>query len=177
MRCLRVLLLLALLVSSTACFSMTTVLKVNGDGAGTIDHSMVFTTAALAQLKQLAMFSSGGRGEPFDPVSEQQARDLATVIGEGVTYLSSKPIVTPRGQGREATYAFADVNQLKISTQPATPQGVSAAALGGSQAVTFSLTRDPASSSAMLHIHVPEPNWIGSIGTLNASGQLSMIKT
>jgi hypothetical protein len=177
MRSLRVSLLPVLLVSCTACFNMTTVLKVNGDGAGTIDHSMVFTPKAIAQLKQLAMFGPGRGGQPFDPLSEQQARDLATVIGEGVTYVSSKPIVTPNGQGREATYAFADVNQLRISTQPATPQGVSAAALGGSETVTFSLTRDPASSNAVLHIHVPEPNWIGSIGTLNASGQLSMIKT
>jgi len=176
MRSLRVGLLFALLVSSTACFNMTTVLKVNGDGAGTIDHSMVFTNAALAQLKQLALFS-GGRGKPFDPLSEQQARDIATAIGEGVTYVSSTPVVTPNGQGRAATYAFADVNQLKISTQPAAPQGVSAAALGGNESVTFSLTRDPGSPNAMLHIHVPEPNWIGSIGTLNASGQLATLKT
>jgi hypothetical protein len=29
---------------------MTTVLKVNGDGSGTIDHRMVYTKAALARL-------------------------------------------------------------------------------------------------------------------------------
>ena len=71
---------------------MTTVLKVGGDGAGTIDHRMVFTPKAIAQLKQLAMFAQGrGGNQPFDPLSEQQARDLATVIGEGGTYVSAKP--------------------------------------------------------------------------------------
>ena len=154
---------------------MTTVLKVNSDGAGTIDHSMVFTAAGLAQLKQLAMFA-GARGQAFDPLSEQQARDMATVIGEGVTFVSSTPIVTANGQGRESTYAFATVNQLKISTQPATPSGVSTPALSSGETISFSLTRE-AGGNAVLHIQVPEPNWIGTIGTLNSSGQLSMIKT
>jgi len=165
--------LLALLCGG--CFHMTTVLKVNGEGAGTIDHRMVFTNAALAQLRQLAAFA-GARGMTFDPLSEQQARDMASVIGPGVTYISSRPVATGDGQGRESTYAYADVTQLKISTQPATPQGVRAPGLSESEGVTFSLTRE-AGGSAVLHIHVPEPNWIGSIGTLNASGQLTTIKT
>lgn len=178
MRCFRFALLVSLLVPCSACFHMTTVLKVNGDGAGTIEHSMVFTTAALAQLRQLAMFA-GGRGQNFDPLSEQQARDMASVIGEGVTYVSSKPIVTADGQGRVSTYAFADVNQLKIATQPAAPANMTVrtdALRTDGETVSFSLTHEP-SGTAVLHIHVPEPNWIGSIGTLNASGQLATIKT
>jgi hypothetical protein len=175
MRCLRVALLSALLISCSACFHMTTVLKVDGDGAGTIEHTMVFAPAAIAQLKQFAAFA-GNRGQPFDPLSEGQARELAGAIGEGVSYVSSKPITTPPGQGRESIYAFADVNQLKISTQPATPRGISAPGLTAGDAVTFSLTHESAGAS-VLHIQVPEPNWIGTIGTLNANGQLGLIKT
>ena len=175
MRSIRLAALASLVIVCSGCFHMTTVLKVNGDGAGTIDHSMVFTNAALVQLRQLAAFA-GARGQNFDPLSEQQARDMASVIGEGVTFVSSRPIVTAGGQGRESTYAFADVNQLKISTQPATPGGVKAPGLGESETVAFSLTHE-AGGTAVLHIHVPEPNWIGSIGTLSASGQLATIKT
>ena len=153
---------------------MTTVLKVGGDGAGTIEHTMVFTPGAIAQLRQFAAFTGRGQGQPFDPLSEQQARDMASVIGESVTYVSSKPVNTPFGQGRESTYAFAYVNHLKISTQPATPPG--APAIGAAETVTFSLTHE-ASGTATLHIRVPEPNWLGTIGTLNANGQLGMIKT
>jgi hypothetical protein len=162
-------------LTCSGCFHMTTVLKVNGEGAGTIDHSMVFTTAALAQLRQLAAFA-GARGMTFDPLSEQQAREMAGVLGPGVTFVSSRPVTTGDGQGRESTYAYADVTQLKVSTQPATPQGLRAPGLTESDSVTFSLTHE-AGGSAVLHIHVPEPNWIGSIGTLNASGQLATIKT
>ena len=176
MRLARVALLFGLLVSSSACFNMTTVLKVNGDGAGTIEHRMVFTKAAIAQLRQFAVFAGRGRGQAFDPLSEEQARDLATAIGEGVTYVSSQPVTTAFGEGREATYAFSDVNQLKISTQPATPRGVSTPGLTAGDAVTFSLKREP-TGNAVLHIQVPEPNWIGTIGTLNANGQLGLIRT
>src|SRR5262245_156342 len=177
MRCARRSLFLALLLPTTACFNMTTVLKVNGDSAGTIEHTMVFTPSAIAQLKQFALFAGRGRGgEPFDPLSEQQARDMATAVGEGVIYVSSQPITTPPGQGRAAIYSFGDVNQLKISTQPAAPKGLSTAGLDSSEAVTFSMTHE-ANGNAMLHIHVPEPNWIGTIGTLNANGQLALIKT
>ena len=54
-------LILAAALLSTACFQMTTVLKVNGDGGGTISHRMVYTKAALAQLKSFAAFGGGGR--------------------------------------------------------------------------------------------------------------------
>ena len=52
MRALRTLVLLAAAVSSSACFQMTTLLNVSGDGSGTITHRMVYTTQALAQLRQ-----------------------------------------------------------------------------------------------------------------------------
>jgi hypothetical protein len=178
MRCVRAALIVAAALSSGACFHMTTILKANGDGSGTIEHTMLLTNAAVAQVKQMAAFG-GGRGQTFDPLSEQQARDMATVIGQGVTYVSSKLITTPLGQGREATYAFTDINQLKISTQPPVPAGISVKAGGVStdaETVTFGLSHEP-NGNAVLRIHVPEPNWLGSIGSANASGQLALLKT
>jgi hypothetical protein len=165
---------------STACFQMTTVLKVNGDGSGTIDHRMVYTKAALAQLKQFAALG-GGRGSA-DPLSEQQARDMTASIGPGVTYLSSELITTPLGQGRDAIYAFTDVRTLRISTQPAAPGGISIKTQGfntqpsASESITFTMTREPG-GNAILHIHVPEPNYLDFFGSPNAAGQIGMVKT
>src|SRR5712691_12764891 len=123
MRLLRLSLLFVGALSSGACFQMTTVLKVNADGSGTIDHRMLYSASAIAQLRQFAAL--GGRGQNLDPLSEQQARDMTASIGPGVTYVASAPITTPAGQGREATFAFTDVSQLRISTQPAAPAGIS----------------------------------------------------
>jgi hypothetical protein len=173
----RIAFLLAGALTTGGCFQMTTVLKVNGDGSGTISHRMVYTKAALAQLKQFAAFG-GGRGGG-DPLSEQQARDMTTSIGPGVSYLSSEAVTTPLGQGREAIYAFTDVSTLRISTQPATPGGMTVKTQGfstQSESITFTMTHE-AGGNAMLHIHVPEPNYLDAFGSPQAVGQIALVKT
>ena len=176
MRSLRLSLLLLVALSSGACFQMSTVLKVNADGSGTIEHRMLYTTAALNQMRQFAALG-GGRGQSGDPLSEEKARELTAAIGPGVAYVSSTPITTPTGQGRDATYAFTDVTTLRVSTQPAAPAGISIKAGGistESESVTFSLTHE-ANGNAMLHIHVPEPNFLDALGSTAKSGQLALI--
>jgi hypothetical protein len=185
MRSIRRAIRLAVLVlgaaSASACFQMTTVLKVNGDGSGTISHRMVYTRAALAQLKSFAALGAGG-GRSADPLSEQQARDITASIGPGVTYVSSELVTTPTGQGRDALYAFTDVSTLRISTQPAAPAGINLTVQGvstqpsASESITFTMTHE-ANGDAMLHIHVPEPNYLDFFGSPQAAGQIGMIKT
>jgi hypothetical protein len=161
----------------TGCFQMTTVLKVKSDGSGTLEHRMVYSAQALAQMRSLG--GAGGRGQAVDPSSEAQARTLAASIGQGVSYVASTPISAPAGQGREATYAFSDVTQLRISTQPAAPPGVTINTPGfktDAETVTFSITHDP-NGSTILHIHVPEPNFLDALGSKGAASQIPMIKT
>jgi hypothetical protein len=177
---LRAVLFLLPALASTACFQMTTVLKVGGDGSGTISHRMLYTKAALAQLKSFAAL--GGRGGGADPLSEQQARDMTASIGPGVTYVSSELLTTPLGQGRDAVYAFTDVSTLRISTQPAAPGGIAIRTPGfstqpsPSESITFTMTHE-ANGNAVLHIHVPEPNYLDFFGSPQAAGQIGMIKT
>jgi hypothetical protein len=178
----RAIVLAAIALTSTACFQMTTVLKINGDGTGTITHRMVYTKAALAQLKQFAAFGGGRAGASADPLSEQVAKDTTASIGPGVSYVSSQLITTPLGQGREAIYAFTDVSTLRISTQPAAPAGISIKAQGfnttpsATESITFTMTHE-ANGNAMLHIHVPEPNYLDFFGSPKAAEQIGMIKT
>jgi hypothetical protein len=178
MRSFRAALILSAALASGACFQMTTVLKIDGDGSGTIDHRMIYSTQALAQLRQFAAFG-GGRGAALDPLSEDQFRSMAASIGPGVTYVKSDLITLPTGQGREATFAFTDVSQLRISTQPAAPGNIAITAGGlstTSESITFSLTREPAGTT-VLHIHVPEPNFLDALGTPAAANQIGMVKT
>jgi len=81
-----------------ACFQFSTVLTLKADGSGTIDERLLFTQAAVTQLRQLA--SLGGDGQAFDPLSEKQAREAATTMGRGVTYVSSAVVDTSEGVGR-----------------------------------------------------------------------------
>jgi hypothetical protein len=166
MRFPRLALVLACGLSCAACFQMSTVVKIEGDGSGTIDHQMVFTTAALQQIRQFAALGGGrgGRGGTLDLVSEDQARSMASSLGSGVTYVSSTPINTPEGQGRLSTYAFADVSQIKITQQPDAPGGMTVRAQGlntGGGTITCSMTHE-ANGNAVLHVILPEPSLPGA---------------
>jgi hypothetical protein len=108
-------------IAAGGCFQSTTVITVNGDGSGTIDEQVLFSGAALAQMRGLA---SLGGGKAFDPISEDQARQAASALGPTVRYVSSKPIATGEGLGRTIVYAFTDINQLHLNEQPPAPGGV-----------------------------------------------------
>lgn len=182
MRSFALAIVLAAALAGGGCFQMTTVLSVNGDGSGTIDHTMLITKAALAQLRQFAALSGRG-GQSLDLVSEEQARANAATLGPGVTYVSSSPIDTPLAQGRRATYAFTDITQLHISEQPATPAGVSVRTKDLSTdtpPITCTMTHE-ANGNAVLHIQLPEPNlpagFGGTTDTAERARQLAMVRT
>ena len=141
----------------SACFQFSTVLTLKADGSGTIDQRMLFSQAAVAQLRQLAALGGGG-GQDVDPMSEQQARDAAATMGQGVTYVSSTPINTSEGVGRDIKYAFTDINQLRLDQAPPAPGGMPipppATDAGGGR-VSFTLTRQ-ADGHALLKIAVPQ---------------------
>ena len=155
MRYVRFALVLAGAVMCSACFQFSTVLTLKADGSGTIAQRLLFTQAAVAQLRQLAAL--GGGGQDGNPASEQQARDTAAILGPGVTYVSSTPINSSEGVGRDSIYAFTDINQLSLDEAPLGPGGVSVGPqnTGPAQRVSFKLTHQ-ADGHALLTIHVPQ---------------------
>jgi len=160
---------------------MTTIVKVNGDGSGTVDHTLLVTKAALAQLRQFGAMAGGGRGQRFDLISEDQARAMAESLGPGVTYVSSEPIDSPLAEGRHATFAFADITQLRISQQPKTDGLPIPAAVAASSDITCTFTRDAAGNS-ILQIHLPEttiPDAIANATSGNPAlvSQLAMVRS
>ena len=183
MRHLRLVAILALAVSCAGCFQMTTIVRLNGDGSGTIDHSMLITKAALAQIRQLSMLA--GRGsQSLDFVSEEQAKKMADSLGAGVTYVSSEAINTPLGEGRTSKYAFTDISTLRIKPQPETPGGISVKTQAFSTdngAITCAFAKDP-NGNAVLTINLPELNLQSALGNANTGDQgiaqqLAMVRT
>jgi hypothetical protein len=171
-------LLLAGALASGGCFQFTTLVTVKGDGSGTITEHVLFTSAALAQLRQFAALAGGGL-QNFETLSEQQARDAADTMGVGVTYVSSTPIDTVEGQGRDITYAFTDVNQLRLDIQPPAPGGLPIYGPNTTAPrVTFSLTR-PAGGPVMLRISSPQlpgARRSGPVGNLPPPDQIARAK-
>jgi hypothetical protein len=133
---LRALALLPLLALPTAgCIQFETLVKVKGDGSGTIVQTMTMSAETMEMMK--SMKSDGGKvevgGKPMalEAKDIEQAKAEAAKMGEGVTFVKAEPIDTKEAKGMRATYAFKDVTKLKISQKPSSPGG--APAPGGNE--------------------------------------------
>jgi hypothetical protein len=165
MRFLRLSGFLAVAFVSCGCFQLTTTVRVNGDGSGTIQVRQLIAAAALAQLRQ---FSNG-----TDPLSEDQARQAAAMLGPGVTYVSSAPISEAGGHGREVNYAFADLNQVRLAVQPPAASGGDSTMLG-QISWTFSKQEN---GNALVRIQVPQPPFARGGSAIPPPEQIAMIKS
>jgi hypothetical protein len=152
-RALRAALVVALGAGSAGCFQMATTIAVNGDSSGTIVQRLVLSRAALGQLRQFGGLGAAGDAA-FDPLSEQQARADAARIGPGVTFVSSTPITDAMGNGRETTYAFQDLGQLRIGQQPGGQSALAFGSGGAAQAITFGFEALP-NGNRLMTVHVP----------------------
>jgi len=72
------------------------------------------------------------------------------------------PITSGRSQGRDATYSFADITQLRVSEQPSVAGGAGGVGLraagvnAGGDPITFGFGRTP-EGNVVLRIIVPRP--------------------
>jgi hypothetical protein len=120
---------LALLALScfSGCLQQEKIIKLKADGSGTIEETMVLNKEVIAQMKQMTQGfgallqgkdKGGGAETPFQVMDEKKLREAAEGMGEGVTFVSSKPLTTPTGEGFTAIYAFTDINKVKIDQNP-----------------------------------------------------------
>jgi hypothetical protein len=136
---LRVLSALAVAILFAGCFQSEVVVSVKPDGSGTITETMLMSKATVDQMKQ--MMEGFGKGLPdatdeaakkrdpdakvtktetpsptkgFDLLDEKKLKEAASKMGTGVTFVSAKKLSNAKGEGYIATYAFTDINQLRI---------------------------------------------------------------
>ena len=118
MQLLRLLTTGSMLFLLTGCFQITTVVRVNPDGSGTVEESMLLSKKIFGEINQMMQGFAGKSGEKpkqlelFEPAKlKEQARDM----GAGVNYRSGKKVETADYTGYTATYAFTDINNLKLT--------------------------------------------------------------
>ena len=130
----RALAILPLLALPTAgCIQFDTLVKVKGDGSGTIVQTMTMSAETMEMMKSMkgdgAKVEAGGKPMALEAKDIEQAKSEAAKMGEGVTFVKAEPIDTKEAKGMRAVYAFKDVTKLKISQKPSSPG--SAPAPGG----------------------------------------------
>ena len=157
-------LLLALLtpVFLTGCLQIERNVRVKPDGSGTIEETMVMGKEMLAQMKQMEAAFGGDKGagakaHPSSTYDETKLRAQAAKLGEGVTFVSGKPMSTATGEGYSAIYAFKDVTKLRIEAEAsgAMPSGAGEMKAGGKNGpIVFAFTKGKV---AELTIQQPKP--------------------
>ena len=111
----------------TGCIQVSTVITVRPDGAGTIEETLLISKTAMKQIeeatKEMAAQTGGqpGSGQVsggFKILDENKLRESASQMGQGVTYVSSKKISTKDADGYRATFAFSDINKVRLDMSP-----------------------------------------------------------
>jgi hypothetical protein len=138
------------------CFQVSTVVRVNPDGSGTVVETMLLSKKMIAKMNEMMQGfagESGGKAESIDMFEPAKLKAQAAGMGEGVTYLSGEKTETAEYSGYTATYAFKDINKLKLNQQ----SGESGGAAGGQKAppmpVLFHFSKGP---TATLTIEQPK---------------------
>jgi hypothetical protein len=130
MKALKIVVLLVLTLALMGCFESIVLLRVNKDGSGTIEETIVISDAFMELMKSFGG-EEEGEAEEQEPIDEQELIDKAAGMGEGVQYVSAEPVKTDRGSGYKAIYSFSDINDVRINQNPG--ENVSPPPMGGEE--------------------------------------------
>lgn len=109
-------------VSLAGCIDMKQVIKLKPDGSGTIEVTVLMSKMVLGQMKammsQMEKEMGGNKAGQQEMFKEEEAKQKAAKMGEGVTFVSFKKLETDRGEGFVAVYAFKDITKVKVDQNP-----------------------------------------------------------
>lgn len=168
MRTVRLAAAVLLLLATTGCISSTTLIRLNADGSGTIEHTILLSAAMVEQLTQMmtgmaeAFGGEDQKAEKMELFGESELRDKAADFGQGVTFVSNEPIKTETAEGARVVYAFEDVTQLHVSQKPSPPGpagagGMPVAASEGERNDLHFRFEQAANGHSILTVVAPEP--------------------
>lgn len=113
------------LLALAGCIDESTVISVKKDGSGTVVSTLYMTRAMQEMIKEMAAaMGEKGKGKQKNPFIEsaETYKKKASEMGEGVTFVSSKEVRKADGTtGVQVTYAYKDINKLKVNSEPASP--------------------------------------------------------
>lgn len=117
----RVVAVMSLAAMLGGCFQVETTVSVNQDGSGRVEERMLMSDKVISQIDEMAKAFAGPEGKPekFSLHDVKSLRKRAGEMGEGVTFVSSKAISSGGYSGYRATYAFKDINKLRLGQEGA----------------------------------------------------------
>lgn len=105
----------------SGCIQVETVVVVAPDGSGTVEITQRVGPETIKMMKEMAQ-SFGGGGEQNDEMfKEEEMKEAAADMGEGVAFVSSTKVAEDGFEGRKGIYSFTDLNKLRLESKPSGP--------------------------------------------------------
>lgn len=106
------------MLALNSCLQNEMTITVKADGSGTVVEETVFGAQMSAMMGGLGGLGGEAGAPKEDPLaemfSEDKAKEKAAKMGEGVTVAKVEKIDKDGKKGGRVTYAFKDINKLKI---------------------------------------------------------------
>lgn len=102
------------------CVDITTKIRVNKDGSGTVEETVLMSTEMIQMLKQfMSGFADDSTNvDEFKLYNEEDIKNRASDLGQGVQYLSGDELNKNGREGYIARYGFENINNLKLDQNP-----------------------------------------------------------
>jgi hypothetical protein len=113
--------LFLMLVSSfclLGCLEFDLLVKVNRDGSGTIEQTVLMNKALINQMQDFSDSFGDKNKKKFSLIDKKTLIKDATKMGEGVYFQYVKSISEKEREGYKAHYSFKDINTLKLNQNP-----------------------------------------------------------
>lgn len=109
---------IVLSLSFWGCFEFGILVKVNSDGSGTVEQTVIMNKEIVQQMQEFTQSFDETNKKKFSLIDKKKLIKDAATMGEGVYYLYVKQISEKEREGYIAYYSFQDINKLKINQNP-----------------------------------------------------------
>lgn len=139
--------LAVVLISFTlsGCIELNTKININPDGSGTVEETVLMGAEMVKMLNEFmtGFASDTAKPEEFKLYNEEDLKNRAAEMGEGVKFVSGSEIKAENKEGYSVIYSFSDINKLKIDQSPDSkiPDDGSGIELQEKEYVTFNFTK------------------------------------
>jgi hypothetical protein len=109
-----------LLMLIPGCIEISTLVKVNKDGSGTVEETVFISKEIIEMISELekAFMEDTSDYQPFKFYNEDELRSQAKQFGDEVIYVSSRSIERDDKEGYLVMYEYRDLNRLRINQNP-----------------------------------------------------------
>jgi hypothetical protein len=112
----------------TGCIQSNTLIRVNPDGSGFVEETVLFSAMLIESMQSLSKKMEEGDSKDKDKNKKEdkdfikkQIKDAQAKImqlGPDIKFVSAAPVKTETMRGYKAIYSFKDINKLSINQNP-----------------------------------------------------------